>query len=157
MFSITFINKAQWYKGLINNAAKIGHPGRIVWPQVRQICTSQTEKFSRYTLILYFSPIQYWRNCRKICQTLSDRPKIMEKFSQPADENGHVLLPGRTLPYFLLIYFIYSFHLFYLLLYLLFYLFISFILSITLFIILFIYYLFQSTVVIDYTLTTDNS
>ena len=34
-------------------------PGRIVWPQVRQICTSQTEKFSRYTLILYFSPIQY--------------------------------------------------------------------------------------------------
>ena len=44
-------------------------PGRIVWPQVRQICTSQTEKFSRYTLILYFSPIQYWRNCRKICQT----------------------------------------------------------------------------------------
>ena len=34
-------------------------PGRIVWPQVRQICTSQTEKFSRYTLILYFSPIKY--------------------------------------------------------------------------------------------------
>ena len=25
MFSITFINKAQWYKGLINNAAKIRH------------------------------------------------------------------------------------------------------------------------------------
>ena len=24
----------------------------------------------------------------------SDRPKIMEKFSQLADENGHVLLPG---------------------------------------------------------------
>ena len=71
-------------------------PGRIVWPQVRQICTSQTEKFSRYTLILYFSPIQYWRNCRKICQTVSDRPKIMEKFSQPADENGHVLLPGSV-------------------------------------------------------------
>ena len=23
-----------------------------------------------------------------------DRPKIIEKFSQPADENGHVLLPG---------------------------------------------------------------
>ena len=22
----------------------------------------------------------------------------MEKFSQPADENGHVLLPGRHLP-----------------------------------------------------------
>ena len=72
----------------------IFQPGRIVWPQVRQICTSQTEKFSRYTLILYFSPIQYWRNCRKICQTVSDRPKIMKKFSQPADENGHVLLPG---------------------------------------------------------------
>ena len=30
----------------------------------------------------------------KICQTVSDRPKIIEKFSQPADENGHVLLPG---------------------------------------------------------------
>ena len=43
-------------------------PGRIVWPQVLQICTSQTEKFSRCTLILYFSPIQYWRNCMKICQ-----------------------------------------------------------------------------------------
>ena len=72
-------------------------PGRIVWPQVRQIYTSQTEKFSRYTLILYFSPIKfkYWRNCRKIYQTVSDRPKIIEKFSQPADENGHVLLPGR--------------------------------------------------------------
>ena len=70
------------------------HPGRIVWPPVRQICTSQTEKFSRYTLILYFSPIKYWRNCRKICQTVSDRPKIIEKFSQPAEENGHVLLPG---------------------------------------------------------------
>ena len=27
-------------------------------------------------------------------QTVSDRPKIMGKFSQPADENGHVLLPG---------------------------------------------------------------
>ena len=69
-------------------------PGRIVWPQVRQICTSQTEKFSRHILILYFSSIKYWRNCRKICQTLSDRPKIIEKFSQPADENGHVILPG---------------------------------------------------------------
>ena len=71
-------------------------PGRIVWPQVCQICTSQTEKFSRFTLILYFSLIKYWRNCRKICQTqtVSDRPKIIEKFSQPADENGHVLLPG---------------------------------------------------------------
>ena len=35
-------------------------PGRIVWPQVLQIsiCISQTEKFSSYTLILYFSPIQ---------------------------------------------------------------------------------------------------
>ena len=32
----------------------------------------------------------------KICQTVSDRPKIMEKFSQLADENGHVLLPGST-------------------------------------------------------------
>ena len=55
------------------------------WPQFRQICTSQTEKFSRYTLILYFSPIQYchWKNYRKICQTVLDRPKIMEKFSQP--------------------------------------------------------------------------
>ena len=69
-------------------------PGRIVWPQVCQIYPSQTEKFSRYTLILYFSPIQYWRNYRKICQTVSEKPKIMEKFSQPADENGHVLLPG---------------------------------------------------------------
>ena len=29
----------------------------------------------------------------KICQTVSDRPKIMEKFNQLADENGHVLLP----------------------------------------------------------------
>ena len=28
---------------------------------------------------------------------ISDRPKIIEKFSQPADENGHVLLPGRKL------------------------------------------------------------
>ena len=35
------------------------NPGRIVWPQVCQICTSQTEKFSRYRLILYFSPIKY--------------------------------------------------------------------------------------------------
>ena len=26
---------------------------------------------------------------------MSDGPKIMEKFSQPADENGHVFLPGR--------------------------------------------------------------
>ena len=77
--------------------SELSLPGRIVWPQVCQICTSQNEKFSRYTLILYFSPIQYWRNCRKICQTVSDRPKIMEKFSQLADENGHVLLPGRYL------------------------------------------------------------
>ena len=37
------------------------------------------------------------------------------------------------------------------------FLFYLFILSIILFIILFIYYFFQSTVVIDYTLTTDNS
>ena len=61
------------------NTGSQHNPGRIVWPQVRQICTSQTEKFSRYTLILYFSPIKYWRNCRKICQTVSDRPKIIEK------------------------------------------------------------------------------
>ena len=67
-------------------------PGRIVWPQVHQICTSQTEKFSRYTLILYFSPIQ--SILKELQKNLSDRPKIMEKFSQPADENGHVLLPG---------------------------------------------------------------
>ena len=36
----------------------------------------------------------------KICQTVSDRPKIIEKFSQPAGENGHVLLPGYYLTYF---------------------------------------------------------
>ena len=28
--------------------------------------------------------------------SLSDRPKIIEKFSQLADENGHVLLPGAS-------------------------------------------------------------
>ena len=75
-------------------------PGRIVWPQaprfVRFAPVKLTNSPDSYTLILYFSPIQYWRNCRKICQTVSDRPKIMEKFSQPADENGHVLLPGVT-------------------------------------------------------------
>ena len=57
---------------------------------------TQTEKFSRYILIFYFSPIQiqYWWNCRKVCQTVSDRPKIMVKFSQLAYKNGYVLLPG---------------------------------------------------------------
>ena len=45
----------------------------------------------------------------------------------------------------LLFYFIHLFYLF------------KFILYIILFIVLFIYYLFQSTEVIDYTLTTDNS
>ena len=29
---------------------------------------------------------------------MSDRPKIIEKFSQLADENGHVLLPGNRGP-----------------------------------------------------------
>ena len=73
-------NKLQYYSEL--TPCGCASPGRIVWPQVRQTYTSQTEKFSRYTPILYFSPIQYWRNCRKICQTVSDRPKIMEKFSR---------------------------------------------------------------------------
>ena len=27
-------------------------------------------------------------------ENLSDKPKIMEKFSQPAGESGHALLPG---------------------------------------------------------------
>ena len=76
-------------------------PGRIVWPQVLQTWASQTEKFSRYTLILYFSPIQYWRNCRKNFQIVSDRSKIIEKFCQPADKNGHVLLPGWEVPHYL--------------------------------------------------------
>ena len=60
-------------------------------------------QITRYTLILYFSPIQYWRNSRKICQTVSDRPKIIEKFSQLADENGHVLLPGSQLKKYLIL------------------------------------------------------
>ena len=80
---------------VIDKHLYISCPGRIVWPQVLQICTSQTEKFSRCTLIFYFSPIQYWKTCRKFCQTVSDRSKIMEKFSQLAKENGHVLLPGQ--------------------------------------------------------------
>ena len=88
-----------WIKDCAQPATQQAYwPARIIWPQVLQIFTSQTEKFSRYTLILYFSLIQYWRNCRKICQTVSDMPKIMEKFSQPADENGHVLLPGILAP-----------------------------------------------------------
>ena len=71
----------------------INCPGRIIWLQVRQICTSQTEKFSRYTLAnsLFFS----YSILKELQINLSDRPKIMEKFSQPADKNGHVLLPDK--------------------------------------------------------------
>ena len=33
-------------------------------------------------------------NISPFARQISDRPKIIEKFSQSADENGHVLLPG---------------------------------------------------------------
>ena len=47
----------------------------------------------RRTNFLFFSYL-ILKELHEICQTVSDRPKIIEKFSQPADENGHVLLPG---------------------------------------------------------------
>ena len=43
-----------------------------------------------HTNSLFFS----YSILKELQENLSDRPKIMEKFSQPADENGHVLLPG---------------------------------------------------------------
>ena len=95
LYFIFSINSVVFYEIFYNDVTAAA-PCIIVWLQVLQneIFINQTEKFSWFTLILYFSPIQYWRNCRKICQTVSDRPKIIEKFSQPADENGHTLLPG---------------------------------------------------------------
>ena len=41
-----------------------------------------------HTNSLYFS----YSIPKELHENLSDRPKIMEKFSQLADENGHVLL-----------------------------------------------------------------
>ena len=43
-----------------------------------------------HTNSLFFS----YSILKELQKNLSDRPKIIEKFSQPADENGHILLPG---------------------------------------------------------------
>ena len=65
---------------------------------------------------------------------------------------------GRNLGWYTLCYyFIYLFYLFILFIYFIYLFYLFIILFIILLIILFINYLFQSTVVMDYTLTTDNS
>ena len=46
--------------------------------------------FQIYTNSLFFS----YSILKELQENLPDRPKLMEKLSQPADENGHVLLPG---------------------------------------------------------------
>ena len=37
---------------------------------------------------------------KELQENLPDRPKIMEKFSQLADENGQVILPGLGINYY---------------------------------------------------------
>ena len=72
----------------------------------RGVCEQTTVPGCAQTTLAALAKRQFGGLKRHLCHTLelgkelqknlsvSDRPKIMEKFSQLADENGHFLLPG---------------------------------------------------------------
>ena len=69
-------------------------PGRIVGmaPGSSDMHQPNRKILQIHTNSLFFS----YSILKELQKNMSDRPKIMEKFSQPADENGHVLLPGHS-------------------------------------------------------------